>query len=70
MAGFRTKGAVRRGQLSFRAWKQTTLLRLEKEFLGKALKEHGGNVTLTAKALGVHRSTFQRLMRRHDLSAV
>lgn len=64
------KGAVRREPLGFRAWKKETLERLEKEFLRKALTEHGGNVTRTAKALGVQRSTLQRLMRKHHLPAV
>jgi transcriptional regulator with PAS, ATPase and Fis domain len=53
---------------SFRSWKQTAA-RLEKAFLTKVLEKHHGNVTRAAKALGVHRSTLQRLMRRHDLPA-
>jgi two-component system response regulator RegA len=50
-------------------WKEKTLERLEKEFVETALAEHGGTVTHAAKALGVHRSTLQRLMRRLNLSA-
>jgi DNA-binding protein Fis len=53
---------------SFRSWKQT-LARLEKVFLTEILEQHNGNVTRAANALGVHRSTLQRLMRRHDLPA-
>jgi len=53
---------------SFRAWKQT-VAGLEKAFLTKVLAKHNGNVTRAANALGVHRSTLQRLMRRHDLPA-
>jgi transcriptional regulator of acetoin/glycerol metabolism len=53
---------------SFRAWKQT-VGGLEKAFLTKVLEKHNGNVTRAANALGVHRSTLQRLMRRHDLPA-
>jgi DNA-binding NtrC family response regulator len=55
-----------REQQGFGAWRKRTLARLEEELLRKALKEYGGNITRTAKALGVHRSTLQRLMRRHD----
>jgi len=53
---------------SFRAWKQT-VAQLEKVFLTGVLEKHDGNVTRAANALGVHRSTLQRLMRRHDLPA-
>ncbi len=59
------KGRDRQDRLRFHEWKEKTLERLEREFLEQALAEHGGNVTQTAKALGIHRSTLQRLMRRH-----
>ena len=63
------RDARREDRSTFHGWKQMTLERQEKEFLEKALAEHSGNVTQTAKALGVHRSTLQRLMRRWNLSA-
>jgi DNA-binding NtrC family response regulator len=44
-----------------------TLERLERAFLQETLRNHGGNVTRAARALEVHRSTLQRLMRRHHL---
>jgi len=53
----------------YRTWKTKTLERLEREFLGRALEEHSGNVCRAAKALGIHRSTLQRLMKRHGLPA-
>ena len=62
-------GGEQPGRSSFHEWKEKTLERLEKEFLQAALEEHGGNVTRAAKALGIHRSTLQRLMRRHKLPA-
>jgi DNA-binding NtrC family response regulator len=49
---------------TFRQWKERTLERLERDFLEKALEEHGGNITHAAQALGIHRSTLQRLLRR------
>jgi DNA-binding NtrC family response regulator len=49
---------------TFHEWKEKTLERLERDFLEKALEEHGGNVTRAAQALGIHRSTLQRLLRR------
>jgi two-component system, response regulator RegA len=69
VAAFGTRAVIRREPRSFRAWRKKTLGRLEEEFLRRALKEHGGNVTRTATALGVHRSTLQRLMRKHALPA-
>jgi two-component system response regulator HydG len=54
--------------LGLREWKKT-LERLEREFVEAALDEHGGNVTHAAQALGIHRSTLQRLMRRLKLPA-
>ena len=62
-------GAQRQDGHCFHAWRKKTLARLEKEFLKKALDEHGGCVSDAAKALGIHRSTLQRLMRRHNLPA-
>lgn len=49
---------------SFHEWKEKALERLEREFVQRGLSEHGGNVTRAAQALGIHRSTLQRLMRR------
>jgi len=63
------RSARRQDRYTFRDWKQMTLERLEKEFLEKTLAEHSGNVSHTAKALGIHRSTLQRLMRRWNISA-
>ena len=39
----------------------------ERRHLARVLDEHQGNVTHAAKALGVHRTTLQRLMRKHGL---
>ena len=62
-------GAQRQDGYCFHAWRKKTLARLEKEFLKKAIEEHGGCVSGAARALGIHRSTLQRLMRRHNLPA-
>ncbi|MBI2933538.1 MAG: sigma-54-dependent Fis family transcriptional regulator [Planctomycetes bacterium] len=40
----------------------------EREYVVEALRRHGGNVTHAARALGVHRTTLQRLMRKYGLS--
>ncbi len=58
----------RPGQFSsYREWREKTLERLEKEFLEKSIHERGGNLTLAAKELGIHRSTLYRLIRKHHL---
>jgi transcriptional regulator with PAS, ATPase and Fis domain len=36
----------------------------EKSYVAEALARHGGNVTHTAKELGVHRTTLQRMMKK------
>jgi transcriptional regulator of acetoin/glycerol metabolism len=54
---------------SLPAWKKETLERLERAFLQEALAMHRGNVSRAARALGIHRSTLQRSMRRHRLTA-
>ncbi|MBZ5496019.1 MAG: PEP-CTERM-box response regulator transcription factor [Acidobacteriia bacterium] len=41
---------------------------VEKEVIAKALQENGGNISKTAKALGVSRPTLYELMERHGLS--
>jgi two-component system response regulator HydG len=52
---------------SFHLWREMTVARLEKEFIMNTLAAHAGNVSHAAKALGIHRSTLQRLMRTHDI---
>ena len=40
----------------------------ERSFLGAALERHGGNVSATARSLGLHRQSLQKMLRRLDLS--
>jgi transcriptional regulator with PAS, ATPase and Fis domain len=61
------KGAERREEMSFRTWKRETLERLEREFLSHALAEHAGIVSHAARALRLHRSALQRLLRKYNL---
>ncbi|WKE66480.1 response regulator [Gallaecimonas kandeliae] len=42
--------------------------RLEWEHLHKVLADHGGNVSATAKALGMHRRTLQRKLAKHPVA--
>ncbi|HSD60728.1 MAG TPA: helix-turn-helix domain-containing protein, partial [Burkholderiales bacterium] len=39
--------------------------RMEWEYIQRVLVEHGGNVTATAQALGMHRRTLQRKLGKH-----
>jgi len=44
------------------------LAEFEREHVREALERNEGNVTHAAKALGVHRTTLQRLMKRLGLT--
>jgi DNA-binding NtrC family response regulator len=54
---------------SFRTWRRKALERMEGEFLARALEQHHGNVSRTARSLRLHRSTLQRMIRKHHLAA-
>lgn len=41
--------------------------RLEWEYLQKVLQEHGGNISATARSLGMHRRTLQRKLTKHPV---
>jgi transcriptional regulator with GAF, ATPase, and Fis domain len=41
----------------------------ERARIEAALRQQGGNVTATARALGMHRTQLRRLMDRHNLDA-
>ncbi len=43
--------------------------RLEWEHLQKVLSDHNGNISATAKALGMHRRTLQRKLQKHPVRA-
>jgi len=41
---------------------------IEKAFLARALRESGGNITLAASKVGMQRSNFSALMKKHHIS--
>jgi len=41
--------------------------RLEWEYLQKVLREHGGNISATARSLGMHRRTLQRKLTKRPV---
>jgi DNA-binding NtrC family response regulator len=47
--------------------KQAYLEPFEKDYLTELLREHRGNVSRASGRAGMHRSTFQRLMRKHGI---
>lgn len=49
--------------------RRTAVLRLERAFLAEALARNGGNVTRTARSLGIQRTNLHALLRRHGLRA-
>jgi two-component system response regulator HydG len=55
---------------TFRTWKEKAFACMERDFVLKVLREHDGNVSGAARALSVHRSTLQRVMRRHGVPPV
>ena len=48
---------------------ETRYGQIEKAFLQKALSAAGGNITRAAKSVGMQRSNFSALMKKHNLSA-
>jgi two-component system response regulator AtoC len=47
--------------------KRELAARFEKDYLGKLLEKNNWNITQSAKEIKMHRSSFQRLMRKHGL---
>jgi len=53
--------------LSFAEARRRALEAFDRDFLSAALKRHGGNIAQTARALGLHRQSLQRLLARCEL---
>jgi DNA-binding NtrC family response regulator len=53
---------------SFREAKEAVVQGFEREFLGEALRRHGGNITKAAEELGMHRQNLQQKMRELGLT--
>jgi DNA-binding NtrC family response regulator len=52
----------------FQTAKAKVIERFESEILSAALREHQGNVSRAARALGLHRQNVQQKLRRLGLS--
>ncbi|MBT8342153.1 MAG: sigma-54-dependent Fis family transcriptional regulator, partial [Desulfatitalea sp.] len=44
-----------------------SVARIEKQFVLQALNQYGWNVTRTARQVGLKRSNFQAMMRKHGV---
>jgi DNA-binding NtrC family response regulator len=54
--------------LPYAAARERALDAFERSFLAAALERHGGNVSATARTLGVHRQSLQKMLRRVGLT--
>lgn len=61
--------AAGRAAASFKAARDAVLSQFEKDYLATLLGVHRGNVSHAAKAAGLARSAFYRLLNRHGLAA-
>ena len=55
--------------LAYADARSRALSAFERSFLSAALQRHGGNVSAAARALGLHRQSLQKMLRRHGISA-
>jgi DNA-binding NtrC family response regulator len=55
------------GDVPFVEARERALRDFDRAFLGAALARHGGNIARTARALGLHRQSLQKLLARRDL---
>ncbi|HEX5634841.1 MAG TPA: sigma 54-interacting transcriptional regulator [Gemmatimonadales bacterium] len=55
------------GELTFLEARRRALHAFDRDFLAAALKRHGGNIARTARALGLHRQSLQRLLLKREL---
>jgi len=56
-------------RLSYQKAKNALLHRFNAAYLSQALRSSSGNVTAAARACGMERQAFQRLLRRHNIDS-
>jgi len=57
------------GHLTLKAAKNVAVTQCERSYLSAVLRRCQGNITQAAKAAGKERRSFQRLLRKHEISA-
>ncbi|MEP6833151.1 MAG: helix-turn-helix domain-containing protein, partial [Gemmatimonas sp.] len=55
--------------LPFAEARAKALERFDRQFLSTALARHNGNIARTARALGLHRQSLQKLMARRGIKS-
>ncbi len=55
-------------ELPFTEARSRALESFERAFLSAALERHGGNISATARTLGMHRQSLQKTLRRLGMS--
>jgi DNA-binding NtrC family response regulator len=55
------------GDLPFVEAREQALREFDRAFLTAALERHGGNIARTARALGLHRQSLQKLLARRAM---
>jgi DNA-binding NtrC family response regulator len=55
------------GDLPFVEAREQALREFDRAFLAAALERHGGNIARTARALGLHRQSLQKLLARRAM---
>ena len=53
--------------LPFAEAREHALREFDRAYLGAALARHDGNIARTARALGLHRQSLQKLLARRDM---
>jgi ActR/RegA family two-component response regulator len=48
--------------------KERVVVAFERSYLSAALERHDGNVSATARALGLHRQSLQKMLKRLGLA--
>ncbi len=66
-AAFHTSSIEQSVDLPFVEARERALREFDRAFLGAALARNGGNIARTARALGLHRQSLQKLLARRDL---
>jgi DNA-binding NtrC family response regulator len=56
-------------ELPFTEARERAVEAFERSFLAAALERHGGNVSATARSLGLHRQSLQKILRRLEITA-
>ena len=63
----RMEAILRESDRTFVEARELALAEFDREYLAAALRRHGGNIAQTARAIGLHRQSLQKLLTRRHL---